>query len=103
MAHAGVGDEAQETVDQPEAGAQDRDEHDLVDEPHAFRALQRGLQLVLVRPQPPHRLVGEDHRGVVQRLPEHAVRRRAVAEDRDEPAQQDVVDDGHAIHGAGTY
>jgi hypothetical protein len=31
------------------------------------------------------------------------VRRAVVAQDRDEPAQQDMVDDGDTLHRGGTY
>jgi hypothetical protein len=61
---------------------------------------------VLGGPQVAHRLVGEDHRRVVEGLAEHSVRRVAVAQDRQQTAQQDVVDDDDAFgdaHGAATY
>ena len=43
MADARLGHQPQEPVDQPEPGAQDRDDEHLVGEPHAGRALERRL------------------------------------------------------------
>src|SRR5918999_1431221 len=103
VADARVGHQPQEAVDEAEAGAQDRHQHHLVGQPRALCALERRLELILVVPQAAHRLVGEDHRRVVERLPEHAVRRLAVAQDRHQAAQQDVVDDRDPLHPRGTY
>src|ERR671916_3342096 len=97
MADAGVGHEAQEPVHHAQAGAQDRDDHDLVGQPDAGGGLERRLDLEVRGPQRAHRLVGEDHRRLVERLPEAAVRGLAISEDREEPPQQDVVDHGDAF------
>src|SRR5688572_25910270 len=51
VADAGLRHQPQEAVDEPEPGAQDRHDHDLVGEPHAGGRLEQGLDLDLVGPQ----------------------------------------------------
>jgi hypothetical protein len=64
---------------------------------------ERRLDVVVLVPETAHGLVGEDHRRVVERLPEHAVRRAAIAEDRHQAAEQHMVDNGDPLHRCGTY
>src|SRR3954471_4496057 len=100
VAHPGLRHEPQEAVDEAQPGAQDRHDEHLVGQPQPGRLLQRRLQADLGPAQAAHGLIAEDQRGVGHRLAEHPVRGVAVAQDRQQAAQQHVVDDRDPIHAA---
>ena len=100
VADAGAGEETQEAVDHPQAGAQHRHDRDLGGEAAAGGPLERGLHLHLRHGQAARGLDGQDRRGLEQGLAEVAVAGVAVAHDRQAVGENGVVHDGEALgHG----
>src|SRR3954470_4747058 len=99
MADPRLRHQPQEPVHQSEPGAQDRHDEHLVGQPHARGRLQRRLDGDVGAPQTTHRLIAEDQRRVGHRLAKDAVRRVLVAQDREQPPQQHMIDHRDPMHG----
>jgi len=97
----GVGQQAQEALDHPEAGAQNGHDRHLVAQAQARRGFERGLDLDRLERQLARDLDRHDRRGLEQRLTERAVRRVAVAQHRQAIGQHRVLDHSQRLwHGA---
>ena len=101
MADPSVGEQAQEALDHPQARAQDRDHCDLFGQAQPAGGLERSLDLDLLDRQLAGHLDREDRCGLVERLAEHPVRSRAIAQDAQSIGEHRMVDDVHALWHAG--
>ena len=94
VADAGRGDELGDAVDHAEAGAEDRDEGELLARDLAAgRPLERGLDLDRLGRQVLGGLVGHEHRDLVHQLLEVAGAGGAVAQDRELVLDEGVGDE----------
>ena len=101
VADARLRDQPQRAVGHPQPRAEDRDDDDLVGEPHPAGRLQRRLDRVLAHAQVAQRLEQEQHRDVRQAAAEVARRRGLVAQHGEVAGDQRMVDDGDPGHRRG--
>ena len=97
VAHARGGDELEQAVHHAEAGAQDRDDGDLLaGEPAAGGDLKRRLHLDVLEREIAHGLIALKDRKLVHELAELLGGRVLVAQDGELVLHERVVDDGEA-------